>query len=201
MKKFLIVLFIVLFPFQSFGMEKLPGKYELIGDISKAFGKKQVTMVEFFNFSCNHCYKFLTTSESLSKKYGDKIIHKKVPIFWGKQTPYPAIAFYLAQEKGNVKELTKTMFDYHFKNGAPIFDPQVVNMIISEIGMTEDIRRQESLFAKVQDGISLARKNSANETPTVILNEVIKVTPTITGGGVEKMTENLDIIIHALLSK
>jgi thiol:disulfide interchange protein DsbA len=201
MKKFLIVLILMLFPYQSFGAEKLSGKYELIGDINKAFGKDQVTMVEFFNFSCGHCYKFLKSSEALSKKYGDKIIHKKVPIFWGKQTPYPAIAFYLAKEKGNVEELTKAMFDSHFKNGAPIFDPQVVNMIISEIGMPVDIRRQEYLFSKVQDGISLARKNSANETPTVVLNGVIKVTPTITGGNVQKMTENLDVIIQDLLSK
>lgn len=202
MKKLLIVLFaaILLFPINSFGLEKLPGKYKLIGDINKAIGKDHVTVVEFFNFSCKHCYKFLSASKSLLRKYGNKITYKKIPVFWGKQTPYPAIAFYLAQEKGIAEEVTQSIFDANFIGGAQIFDPRVVNFIISESGITEDIRNQNNLHAKVRQGMELATKYSANETPTLILNDVIKVTPKIAGGDVDKMTKNLDLIISKLLS-
>jgi protein-disulfide isomerase len=56
------------------------------------------------------------------------------------------------------------------------------------------------LIPKVRQGMALASKYKASETPTIIINDVIKVTPRIAGGDVEKMTENLDLIISKLLS-
>jgi len=202
MKKILIILFaaILLFPIKSFGFKTLPGKYELLGDINKAFGKDRVTVLEFFNFSCGHCYKFLTYSKNLERKYGNKLAYVKIPIFWGRQTQFPAIAFYLAQSKGMAEEVTKNIFDANFEGGAQIFDPRVVNFIISESGMAEDVRNQNNLIPKVRQGMVLASKYKASETPTIIINDVIKVTPRIAGGDVEKMTKNLDLIISKLLS-
>ena len=202
MKKILIILFaaILLFPIKSFGFKTLPGKYVLLGDINKAFGKDRVTIIEFFNFSCGHCYNFLPHSKNLERKYGNKIIYVKIPIFWGRQTEFPAIAFYLAQQRGIANEVTKNIFDANFKGGAQIFDPRVVNFIISESGIAEDVRNQNNLIAKVRQGMELASKYKASETPTIIINDVIKVTPRIAGGDVEKMTENLDLIISKLLS-
>lgn len=203
MKRFLVVLFVafLFFPLRSFGSEKLPGKYELIGDIDKAFGREQVTLTEFFNFSCGHCYKFLSSSRILHKKYGNRLIHKKVPIYWGKQSPFPAIAFYLAQIRGSEAKITQSIFDANFLGGAQIFDPRVVNFILSDLGINVDIRSQNDLRPKVQEGMSLAEKFSTNETPTVIINEVIKVVPSLYEGSIAKMTENLDLIINKLLQK
>tara|TARA_B100000959_G_scaffold218259_1_gene230387 strand:+ start:1990 stop:2604 length:615 start_codon:yes stop_codon:yes gene_type:complete len=201
MKKVLIILLVAvfLFPIKSFGLKNLPGKYELIGDIKKAFGKDRVTIVEFFNFSCRHCYNFLPHSKNLERKYGNKIIYVKIPIFWGRQTEFPAIAFYLAQSKGISDEITKNIFDANFKGGAQIFDPRVVNFIISESGISEDVRNQKNLTTKVKQGMALASRYKANETPTIILNDVIKITPRIAGGNVEKMSKNMDLIISELL--
>lgn len=203
MKRFLVILFVVFlfFPLRSFGSEKLPGKYKLIGDINKAFGREHVTLTEFFNFSCGHCYKFLSASRTLSKKYGNRLIHKKVPIYWGKQSPFPAIAFYLAQARGSEMEITQSLFDAIFLGGAKIFDPRVVNFILSDLGINVDIRFQNDLQSKVQEGMDLAEKFSAHETPTVIINEVIKVMPSLYEGSIAKMTENLDLIINKLLEK
>ena len=202
MKKLLLVLFIaiLLSPVKSFGLDRLPGKYELVGDIKNALGKDRVTMIEFFNFSCGHCYKFLSTFPRTQQKFGNKLVHKKIPIYWGKQTPFPAIAYYLAEEKGKGEEVLHSIFDANFQGGAQIFDPRVVNFIMSESGISADVRNQNDLNAKVTEGIRLAFKYQANETPTIILNDVIKVTPRIVGGDVGKMTENLDLIISKLLS-
>lgn len=203
MKKILVILItmIMFIPALSFGVETLPGDYEIIGDINKAFGKDHVTMIEFFNFSCRHCYNFLATSKTLQKKYGKKLVHKKIPIFWGKQTLFPAIAFYLARKKGMDEEVTQALFDANFLGGAKIFDPRVVNFIISETGITEDVRNLNDLHSEVKEGMDLAARYEARETPTIILNGVVKVTPRIAKGDINKMTENLDLIISKLLSK
>ena len=49
--------------------EKIGGKYEIIGDISKLKDIKTITMQEFFNYSCGHCYRFLETSKKLRAKF------------------------------------------------------------------------------------------------------------------------------------
>ncbi|NIQ03865.1 MAG: disulfide bond formation protein DsbA, partial [Nitrospinaceae bacterium] len=38
------------------------------------------------------------------------------------------------------------------------------------------------IIEKVQQSLALAKKYNANETPTVIINKVLKVTPSISGG-------------------
>ena len=53
--------------------EKIRGKYEVIGDISKLKNIKTIEMTEFFNYSCGHCYRFLETSKRLHKKFKDKL--------------------------------------------------------------------------------------------------------------------------------
>ena len=50
--------------------EVIRGKYEVIGDINKLKGVKTIKMLEFFNYSCGHCYKFLETSKKLRAKLG-----------------------------------------------------------------------------------------------------------------------------------
>ena len=197
----LIAIIFLLSPLCSYALDKLPGKYELIGDINDAFGKDRVTMTEFFNFSCGHCYKFLSTAKRLQEKFGDKLVHEKVPVFWGKQTPFPAIAYYIAKEKGMAKSVTQSIFDANFLGGAQIFDARVLNFIISDAGMPVDISKQSQFHNKVRDGMTLASKYGANETPTVVLNGVIKVSPRISEGNIEAMTKNLDQIISKLLSK
>ena len=91
----ILLAFIFLFSGTVSADEKIGGKYEVIGDISKLKGIKTIKMLEFFNYSCGHCYRFLKTSKTLRSKFKDKLHHKKYPIYWGNQTAYPSMAFYI----------------------------------------------------------------------------------------------------------
>ncbi|MEC7640571.1 MAG: disulfide bond formation protein DsbA, partial [Nitrospinota bacterium] len=82
----------VFLPASGVAGDKIKGTYEVIGSAEKLKGAKHIEMIEFFNFSCGHCYRFLKTSKNLKAKYKDKLQHKKYPIYWGNQTPYPAMA-------------------------------------------------------------------------------------------------------------
>ena len=112
--------------------EVIRGKYEVIGDINKLKGVKTIKMLEFFNYSCGHCYKFLETSKKLRAKFKDKLHHKKYPIYWGNQTPYPAKAFYIADELGLEEEFTQELFDTNFKLNINIFQPKVIRFLAKE---------------------------------------------------------------------
>ena len=182
--------------------DKIKGKYEVIGSIEKLKNAKQVEMIEFFNYSCGHCYKFLETSKKLHQKFKDKLYHKKYPIFWGEQTALPAKAFYITDELGLEGEFTQELFDTNFKLHINIFQPRVIQRLSQHYKIEQEIRegmKSPTIEAKVNESLALAKTYKANETPTIILNKVLKVTPSISGGTTEMMTENLELIIGDIL--
>ncbi|MBT7272209.1 MAG: thioredoxin domain-containing protein [Nitrospina sp.] len=182
--------------------DKIKGKYEVIGSIEKLKNAKQVEMIEFFNYSCGHCYKFLETSKKLHQKFKDKLYHKKYPIFWGEQTALPAKAFYITDELGLEGKFTQELFDTNFKLHINIFQPRVIQRLSQHYKIEQEIRegmKSPTIEAKVNESLALAKTYKANETPTIILNKVLKVTPSISGGTTEMMTENLELIIGDIL--
>ncbi len=182
--------------------EKIRGKYEVIGDISKLKNVTTIQMAEFFNYSCGHCYRFLEASKRLHSKFKDKLHHKKFPIYWGNQTAYPAMAFYIADELGLEEEFTQELFDTSFKLGVDIFQPKVIRFLARDFKIGEEMTKgmqSASIKAKTDLSLELAKQVKANETPTVIINNVLKVAPSMTNGSIDEMIDNLEIIFEDIL--
>jgi thiol:disulfide interchange protein DsbA len=181
----------------------IEGKYQLIGKADELKGAKQIEMIEFFNYSCGHCYKFLETSKRLHKKFKGKLLHKKSPIYWGQQSPYPAMAFYIADEQGVEKKFTQELFDTNFKLNVNIFQPRVIKLIAKDYGIEKEMTegmQSPAIQAKVQKSLSLWNHYEGKGTPTVIINETLRVSPTISGGSVDVMTDNLEVIFNSILN-
>ena len=198
----ILMSFIFLFPGTVVADEKIRGKYEVIGDITKLKGAKTIKMLEFFNYSCGHCYRFLETSKKLRAKFKDKLHHKKYPIYWGNQTAYPAMAFYIADSIGMEEEFTQELFDTSFKLAIDVFQPKVIRFLAKEFKIEKEMKEgmlSDAIKAKTDESLALAKKYKANETPTIIINDVLKVAPSISGGNVDEMTANLEIIFDDIL--
>ena len=206
LEKIFLVLLVTTFigsPHLLLAGNKIQGKYELIGSIEKLKGVNQVEMIEFFNYSCGHCYHFLKTSKKLHEKFKEKLFHKKYPIYWGQQTAFPAKAFYIADELGVEEKFTQELFDTNFKLQINIFQPRVIQRLSQYYKIEQEMKdgmESPAVSAKVNKSLALAKRYNANETPTIILNDVLKVTPSMSGGSVDKMTENLELIIDNILS-
>ncbi|MDH5763693.1 MAG: DsbA family protein [Nitrospinota bacterium] len=181
----------------------IEGKYQLVGKADGLKGAKQIEMIEFFNYSCGHCYKFLETSKRLHEKYKGKLLHKKSPIYWGQQNPYPAMAFYISDKQGVEKKFTQELFDTNFKLQINIFQPRVIKLLAKDYGIEKEMTegmRDPAIKSKVERSLEMAKQYNANETPTVIINETLKVTPSISGGSVDLMTKNLEVIFDSILT-
>ena len=198
----ILMSFIFLFPGTVVADEKIRGKYEVIGDITKLKGANKIKMLEFFNYSCGHCYRFLETSKKLRAKFKDKLHHKKHPIYWGNQTAYPAMAFYIADSIGMEEEFTQELFDTSFKLSIDVFQPKVIRFLAKEFKIEKEMKegmQSDVIKAKTDESLALAKKYKANETPTIIINDVLKVAPSISKGNVDDMTANLEIIFEDIL--
>ncbi|MBI5427700.1 MAG: DsbA family protein [Nitrospinae bacterium] len=183
--------------------EKIKGKYEVVGAIDSLKGAKEIEMLEFFNYSCGHCYRFLETSKKLHAKYKDKLLHKKYPVYWGNQTPYPAMAFYISDELGMEGKFTQDLFDTNFKLNINIFKPQVIQILAKDFGIEKEMTagmQSDKIKAQVDKAIELGKQYNASETPTIIINKTLKVVPSKFDGNVDAMTDNLDVIFHDILN-
>ncbi|MFQ5717046.1 MAG: DsbA family protein [Nitrospinales bacterium] len=193
----------VFVPCASFADQEIKGKYKVVGSIEKLKGADQIEMIEFFNYSCGHCYKFLETNKRLHEKYKDKLLHKKYPIYWGGQTPYPSMAFYITDELGLEEKFTRELFDTNFKLNINIFQTKVIRFLAKNYGIEKEMQegmQSKRIKAMMDKNMALAKHYEANETPTIIINKVLKVTPSIAGGDVDAMTDDLDVIFQSILN-
>ena len=187
-------------------LDKVPGiegKYQLVGKADGLKGARQIEMLEFFNYSCGHCYNFLKTSKRLHKEFKGKLLHKKSPIYWGQQNPYPAMAFYISDEQGVEEKFTQELFNTNFELQINIFQPRVIKLLARDYGIEKEMMegmQSASIKTKVQRSLALWEKYQGQETPTVIINKTLRVTPSISGGSVDKMTDNLEVIFNSILN-
>mgnify|MGYP001266669033 CR=1 FL=1 len=63
---FAVILILTFFSSHSFSEEtNIKGNYEVIGSTEGLKGNSQIELIELFNYSCGHCYKFLETSKPI----------------------------------------------------------------------------------------------------------------------------------------
>ena len=113
------------------------------------------------------------------------------------------MAFYIADELGIEEEFTQELFDTNFKLGINIFQPKVIKFLAKEFKVSKEMAdgmQSGSIKAKTDSSLELAQKFKANETPTIIINGILKVAPSMTNGSTDEMTDNLEIIFEDILN-
>ena len=113
------------------------------------------------------------------------------------------MAFYITDGLGMEEKFTQELFDTNFKLNINVFQNRVIKFLAKDHGIEKEMETgmtSAKIKAKVQNCLDLAKKYNANETPTLIINDVLKVTPSMSKGDVDKMTENLDLIFQDVLS-
>jgi protein-disulfide isomerase len=66
--------------------------------------------------------------------------------------------------------------------------------------MTEGMQ-SASIKAKTDKSLELAKQFKASETPTIIINDILKVAPSMTNGSTDEMTDNLEMIFEDILKR
>ncbi len=188
--------------------KELKGEYKLLDGLLKVKGAKEFPkpeVIEFFNFGCSHCYDFLHKGleEKFIAKFKDRIEYKDVPIFWGQQTHYPGLLYdWVKGDNGDDIAMKKAIFTAYFEDRANIFDKRIASML------TDDFNLGNKLFSsgnnpdtvpEVQKDLKLAQKLNVHETPTVIINRSIVITPSMSGHSIEEFEANLEKVLSSLL--
>jgi len=182
------------------------GKFLKINEPS-TYEPGKVKIIDYFKFNCGHCYSLNQRMPELEEKYGDQLEITYRPMLWltePKDLPFRKSneAYIIAERMGKGDEMKSALFDALFLDNKDLSDVAVLEDIASSIGLGDDFAtalENGEARDEAQEYINLARP-LVLETPTIIINGNLKVTPTLTGGGIDQMVDNMDTIIGSLLS-
>ena len=182
----------------KFGTMNKPSTYEP--------GKVKIT--EFLKFNCGHCYSLNSLMPALKKKYGDQLEITYKPMLWRsvpKDLPFKKSmeAYILAERMGKGEEMKDALFKAMFVENRDITSELQLGDIGKSVGLGEEFvtaLKNGDAKDEADANIKLSESFQVDETPTIIINGNLKVTPSMTNEDVTLMANNLDTIINSLLN-
>ncbi|KPK02539.1 MAG: hypothetical protein AMK71_01970 [Nitrospira bacterium SG8_35_4] len=203
---FLIMLYFALVPFpsQAGDVPKIVGVYTEVPGQEFVFDGKSVEIVEFLSFYCSHCYQFEKAVPVVKGNFPKKITWKTVPIYWGKGSPKPGEAYFLAVEEGKGEQMKKAIFEALFLEGKDIGQIEVLEEIGVKVGLGFDFSkrlRAGEKAAEAKEKLELANKYSINETPSLIIAGNLMTSPGMLNNNMDLLRDNAILILKSLFNK
>lgn len=204
-KKMLLVLPLLAVAFSPLSAEAeifIKGVYTKLPVHQFKFDGKTVEVIEFMSFYCDGCYSFEKAIPAIKGNFPKKIKWKTVPIYWGKGSPKPGEAYFLAEEAGKGEKMKEALFRAHFVEKKNIGDVKVLEEIGKKIGLGLDFSKRLRAGDKardVQKALDMAGAYGVEETPTLIIAGNIMTNPHAFNHNIEAFRENVMMILGSIL--
>ncbi|MCX9011878.1 MAG: DsbA family protein [Candidatus Methanoperedens sp.] len=189
--------------------EKLPseGKFAKLNKPS-TYEPGKVKITEFLKFNCGHCNQLNPQMPSIKQKYGDRVEITYKPMLWRAVPQDPGLrksieAYILAERMGKGEEMKNALFNAMFVDKKDLASEAVLVDIARSVGLGDEFAtalKNGDAKNEAEANIQLAESYQVDETPTIIVNGNLKVTPTLVNGDMNAMLNNLDAITGSLLS-
>jgi thiol:disulfide interchange protein DsbA len=203
--KILLVVFACLFFVSSIVKAEPPairGIYTEVPGKNYNYDGKKVEIIEFLSFYCGHCYQFEKAIPVIKGNFPKKITWRTVPIFWGKGSPKPGEAYFLAKEAGKGEQMKKAIFNAIFVEKKNIGDLSVLEDIGMKIGLGFDFSRRLRAGDKAgeaEKAMQMAKEYKVHETPTLVIAGNIMAEPSKAGHGMDAFRDNAIAILISIL--
>jgi predicted DsbA family dithiol-disulfide isomerase len=166
------------------------------------FDGKTVEVIEFLSFYCDGCYTFEKSIPIIKGNFPRKIKWTIIPIYWGKGSPKPGEAYFLAEAAGKGEKMKEALFRAHFVEKKNIGDIKVLEEIGQKIGLGTDFSKRLRAGDKakdVQKALDMARAYGIEETPTLIIAGNIMTNPHAFNHNIDAFRENVMAILGSIL--
>ena len=173
-----------------------PG-YKVLENPHPTANPDKIEMLEFFAYTCGHCYNFETGY--LSKwTPPDDVEFIKIPLAFGSGLQYMIRGYYTADAMGIGPEFQKAIFRAFKKERKRFNSVESVADFATQFGVSKkDFLGTYNSFAvevKVNTGEQLAKEYGIHGVPTVIINGKYQTSGAIANGFKDAM-EKIDMLI------
>lgn len=166
------------------------------------FDGKTVEVIEFLSFYCDGCYSFERAIPVIKGNFPKKIKWKTIPIYWGKGSPKPGEAYFLAEEAGKGEKMKAAIFNAYFVEKKDIGDVRVLEEIGEKIGLSADFSKRLRAGDKAKDtqkALNMAAMYGIDETPTLIIAGNIMTNSHPFHHNTDALRENVITILRSIL--
>ena len=205
LKKMFLVLALLAVAFSPLSVEAeifIKGVYTKLPVHQFKFDGKTVEVIEFMSFYCDGCYSFERAIPAIKGNFPKKIKWKTVPIYWGKGSPKPGEAYFLAEEAGKGEKMKEALFRAHFVEKKNIGDIKALEEIGQKMGLGIDFSKRLRAGDKakdVQKALDMASAYGVEETPTLIIAGNIMTNLHPFGHNTDAFRENVMTILRSIL--
>ncbi|MDH5182792.1 MAG: multiheme c-type cytochrome [Gammaproteobacteria bacterium] len=188
-------------PLHRQDISPLLGSYELIDEFESLVAIEDTEVIEFFNFYCSRCYVLNANWKSVNRGQRKPLKHKEIPIIIGEsQEPWAALAWIVAREHGLGDKVKDALFDARFEQKVDLGDKQAVVKVMQRFGIEKQVAQaiddtKSKAWREYEQAQAERDKWNVHETPTVLINRKIKVTPKHSAENTNLMLENLQEIL------
>ena len=204
-KKMFLVLALLVVAFSPLRVEAetaIKGIYTQLPGHKFNFDGKTVEVIEFLSFYCGGCYSFERAIPIVKGNFPKKIKWKTIPIHWGKGSPLPGEAYFLAEEAGKGEKMKEVIFRAHFVEKKDIGDVKVLEEIGKKMGLGIDFSKRLRAGDKakdVQKALDMAGTYGVDETPTLIIAGNIMTNSHAFNHNIDAFRENVMTILRGVL--
>jgi len=174
----------------------LKGDFEVVSGFENTHTRGEVKAMEFFDFYCPHCYQLHIQESRLERKYGDALKMTSMPFPLRPASFPPLEAYVIARDMGKGEEMKDAIFRAKWEEGLDIGNKEVLVELAGRVGLDTDefkSRLEKGARREVQNSRTLGGRYGISATPTVILDNNIRVT----GADVD----NLETVITSILAQ
>lgn len=202
-KKILLFMSLIMFSVSAYAEQVtgIEGVYDKLDDVKFSYDGRQVEVIEFLSFYCMHCYHFEKAIPVIKGNFPKRIKWTTVPIYWGKGSPKPGEAYFLAEEAGKGEEMKKALFEAVFVDKRDIGDVEVLDQLGIKMGLGFDYSRRLRAGEKakeVGEAILKSKAYKIDETPSLIIAGNLKTSPDMVKGNADLLRENVIIMLKSI---
>ena len=163
---------------------------EVKPSVSTDSGSK-VEVLEFFQYSCPHCFNFTPTIHEWSKKVPADVAFKRVSINWDNSTVNHTKTYYALDQLGKVDELHSKVFAAIHTNRKRLLDPNEIADFMAANGIEKqkwlDAFNSFSVNTRVGKATQVWRAYKIDGTPAIGIDGKFVTAPSMAKGQKESL--------------
>ena len=145
----------------------------------------KVEVLEFFQYSCPHCFAYDPFLTTWRKKLPPDVEYKRVPIAWDNSTMPHVRIYYTLEALGKLPEMHEKIFAAIQKNKQPLLDPDQIADFMAANGIDRkqwiDTYNSFSIAARANRAGQIWRAYNVDGTPMMGIDGKFTTAPSMVG--------------------
>lgn len=195
-----LLLVLLLAPLATFGQDYVEGKhYQLLDNPQQTRSKGKVEVIEFFSYTCGHCYSFEPHVNKWKKTIGDDVDFWRSHVIWSKPMEELARAFYTAKSLNILNKTHEPMFKAIHVERKRLNDQDSIADIFVAAGVDKKAFDKAFKSFSATSGVRLANARGRNykisSTPQLVVAGKYRVS---LGDDVRSQKQMLEVVDYLI---